>query len=731
MGSVDVAALLGNRAMFTLAVEGCDELLRVVRFGGHEGISSLFDFRLEVASSTFSLDILVGKSALLTIEGVDGPRYIHGYVCEAGYFGESTSYTLYELILVPMLWRLGQRVSSRIFQGIATPRILTSVLEGAGLPRSQYRLELQGSYVPRDYCVQYHESDLDFISRLMEADGIYYYFEHKADKEVLVMTDRSEGGPPIEGDDTLRFADQHQREHISSFRVSEGVRPQRVSLRDKSLHQPHQSLAVSEGAGELEVYLYPGSYQEAGKGGAQKGGQQARLRLEALRADHRRAFGTSDSPRLLPGHVFSVADASRGHLEGAYRVVSVSHRGEQPQSLDEGASGGFHYSNNFECTDRKVPYRAPRITPRPAVRGAQTATVVGPGSEEIHVDEHGRVKVQFHWDRRDVHDDSSSCWVRVSQMWAGNGFGTMFLPRVGHEVIVDFLEGDPDRPIITGRIYTGFNQTPYPLPDEKTKSTIRSESSPGGGGSNELRFEDAKGSEEVFLHGQKDLNIVVENDKGQRIGHDERLSVGHDRSKTVTHDQTEVVGNNQTITVGSMHNETIGVNMSLTVGATLSVAVGGSAVLGVGGGGMLTIDGSKNEAVSGDSSTAVGGGQQLSVGGSASEAIGGGKGVDVAGDSAESVGGGKSVSVAQNLTQSAGKNIALSASKHLNVSSGENLNMSAGKNAAVVVAEKMTLKCGDATVTIQKNGDITIQSKKLNIKASGDVTVQGANVKLN
>lgn len=723
MGTNEAVALLGNRAMFTLTVEGCDEALRVVRFGGREAISTLFDFRLEVASSTLPLDALVGKTAVLTIEGVEAPRYIHGFVCEAGYFGESSRYTLYEITLVPAVWRLHQRVSSRIFQELTTPQILAKVLEGAGILRAQYRLELQATYTARDYCVQYHESDLDFISRLMEADGIYYFFEHRSDKQVLVMTDRNGGGPPIDGDVTLRLADEHEHERVSHFRLSESVRPQRVSLRDKNLHQPHQSLEASDGVGDREIYEYPGGYQEPGKGGAERGGQQARLRLEALQAARRRGFGTSDSPRLLPGHVFSLADASRGHLEGDYRVTSVSHRGEQPQALDDDATGRFHYSNDFECTESDKPFRALRLTPRPAVRGAQTATVVGPGSEEIHVDEHGRVKVQFHWDRRDVHDESSSCWVRVSQMWAGNGFGTMFLPRVGHEVIVDFLEGDPDRPIITGRIYTGFNATPYPLPDEKTKSTIKSESSPGGGGSNELRFEDAKGSEEIFLHGQKDWNIVIEHDKAQKVGHDENLSVGHDRTKTVTHDQNETVGNNTTIVVGGMHNETIGMNKTVVVGANLSVAVGASATVAVGAGVGMTIDGSKTEMITGDSTTAVEG--------TATETVGGGKSVEVAADSAESVGGGKSLSVAENLTESAGKNIAIKASKHLNASAGENLNLSAGKNASVVVNEKVTLKCGDATVTIQKNGDITIQSKKLSIKASGDVVVQGSNIKLN
>ena len=735
-----MSALTGNQAMFTLTVEGCDEELRVVRFAGREAISTLFEFRLEVASETVPLADLVGQPALLKIDGLEGVRHVHGFVCEAGYIGETSSYTLHELTLVPAIWRLHQRSGCKIFQGDTTPQILTRVLEAAKLPRSQFRLELQATYEPRDYCVQYRESDLDFISRLMEENGIYYYFEHDADRHVLVMTDRGDGGSPIAGRSTLQLSGAHERERLSHFRVSEGVRPQRTALRDKNLHTPDVGLEAVEGAGEREIYDWAGRYQQLGKGEAPHlGGKQAKLRLEALQAPRRRGFGSSDSPRLVPGCTFELVDGVRAHLEGEYRLLAVRHRGEQPQVLDEGATGAFRYDNDFECHDKRLPYRAPRVTPRPTVHGAQTATVVGPGAEEIHTDEHGRVKVQFHWDRRDAHDDTSSCWVRVSQMWAGNGFGAMFLPRVGHEVIVDFLEGDPDRPIITGRVYTGLNAPPYPLPDEKTKSTIKSESSPGGGGSNELRFEDAKGSEEIFLHGQRDWNIVIEHDKAQEVGHDEALRVGNDRSKTVGHDQQETIGNNKTIVVGATHDETIGVDMTLmvganlaaTVGANVSLAVGGGVTVGIGGGRSTAVGGSSHEEVAGECVVTVGGGQTVAVAGALSEAVGGGKSAAVGGDSSESVGGGKSVSAAENVAQSAGKNLALSAGKHVNVSAGENLNVSAGKSAALLAADKLTIKCGDATVTLKKSGEVTIQASKLSVKASGDVVIKGSNIKMN
>ncbi len=740
MASDGAPAFLGNRAMFTFDVEGCDDELRVVRFVGREGISELFEFNLEIAAPTLPLDGLVGKPAVLAIEGAHGPRHVHGLVCEAGYIGESSSYTLYRVTLVPSIWRLRLRAGSRIFQQQTTPQILAKVLESAGIPRSHVRFNLQASYSPRDYCVQYRESDLDFISRIMEDAGICYHFEHEADKDVLVVSDRGDGGDPITGDPTLRFASEHEDERISRFLLSESMRPQRVSLRDMNLHQPDQSMEASEGAGaELEIYDYPGAFQEVGKGAPHKGGQQARLRLEALQASRRRGGGTSDSPRLTPGFVFTLADSTREHLTGEYRLIRVVHRGEQPQALDEGSAGRFHYSNEFDCTDKKIPYRPPRVTPRPFVRGAQTATVVGPGGEEVYVDEHGRVKVQFHWDRQGARDDASSCWVRVSQAWAGSGFGTMFVPRIGHEVIVDFLEGDPDRPIITGRVYTGLNTPPYPLPDEKTKSTIKSESSPGGGGFNELRFEDAKGSEEIFIHGQKDLNIVVGNDTSQQVGHDESLSVGNDRSKTVAHDESEAVGNDKSIQVGNNHTESIGSNMTITIGSNMTETVGANATHSIGAHLSETIGATKTETVTLASMLTIGAAYQVSVVGAMNETVGLAKMeeiglvkfVGVGQDSSEVVGGGKSVSAVDNITESAGKNIALTAGKHVNVTATQNLNLSSGKNATVVAADKFVLQCGGATITVKKNGDVAIKASKLSVKASGQVTIKGSKIKLN
>ena len=533
---MDVAkllALIGNRPVFTFEVEGCALPLRVVRFSGDEALSRLFEFHIEIASDGAELSDYVGKYGALTIEGIDEPRFVHGLIRHAEYVGETRDFVLHELVVVPQVWRLGNRQDCRIFQELPTPAIVQQVLEEAGVTADRFRFEVTGSYAPRNYCVQYRETDWDFISRLLEEDGIFYFFEHTEEKHVLVMADQPGAHKPIPGDPALWFNPPggfvNDREHVDAFRFGESVRPGRVSLRDFYFPKPDTPMEVREDFEkdpDLEVYDYPGEYRRPDRGAPDRGQTIARTRLEALQVPRRLGNGSGDCMRLIAGYTLTLKNHSADELNGAYKLVRVVHHGQQPQVLDQEASGEFSYRNEFVCMESAVPYRPPRVTPRPFVRGIQSATVVGPAEEEIHTDEQGRVKVQFHWDRRGSHDENSSCWVRVSQLWAGAGWGAMYLPRIGHEVLVDFIEGDPDRPIVTGRVYHGLNDTPYPLPQEKTKSTIKSDSSLGGGGFNEFRFEDLKHQEQVFLHAERNLDIHVKHDRMENVLHDRHLTVG-------------------------------------------------------------------------------------------------------------------------------------------------------------------------------------------------------------
>jgi type VI secretion system secreted protein VgrG len=502
-------ALLGDRPVFTFEA-GCGEL-RVVRFSGREGLSNTFEFHIELAGGWLDVANLVDKPAILKIEGVEAPRHISGVIASAEYVGQSQSYQLYTVQLVPWIWRLLHRQDCRVFQEQSTPDILRTVLTAAGLPSSRFRFKLLEEYAPRNYCVQYRESDLTFISRLMEEDGIFYFFEHSADDHVLVMADYPGAHPPIPGTPGLWFNPPGgmaaDREHVHEFRFGERIRPGKVSLRDYNLHKPSQPMDVAEAAkvrAELEVYQFPGEYQDPGQGGSHQGKSQARVRLEALQARRRGGTGSGDCPRLTPGHSMQLLGHSRRDLDGDYRVVQVVHHGDQPQVLDEEAAGQFSYSNEFTVTELAQPFRPEADTPRPVMRGLQTATVVGPADEEVYTDEHGRVKVQFHWDRLDLFDETSSCWVRVSQLWAGNGWGSdvpaAHRPR-GAGRLRRGRPGPPDRD--GPRVPRREQARPIRSRTDKTKTTIKSDSSLGGGGFNELRFEDRKGAEEVFLHAQK------------------------------------------------------------------------------------------------------------------------------------------------------------------------------------------------------------------------------------
>jgi type VI secretion system secreted protein VgrG len=351
-------------------------------------------------------------------------------------------------------------------------------------------------------------------------------------------------------------------EAVFTYRHSQEIRTGKMSFRDFNFEKPTLDLEKDKTAPRddaLEAYDYPGRYLEPDVGTT-----VAELRLQAVQAPRISGQGESLVRRFIPGYLFTLDEHPRSDFNREYLLTWIHHEGTQPHG---GASveGEYKYNNQFRCLPSDVPYRPPLRTPRPIVEGTQTAIVTGPSGEEIYPDKHGRVKVQFHWDREGQYDENTSCWIRVSQLWAGKNWGAMWIPRIGHEVIVDFLEGNPNKPIIIGRVYHGDNQPPYTLPDDKTKSTIKSDSSKGGGGSNEIRFEDLKGSEEIYTHAQKDQNEVVENNMSTSVGNDQSLTVGHDRTKTVKHDEKTTIENDRTQTVNGTHTEWIKKDTMITV----------------------------------------------------------------------------------------------------------------------------------------------------------------------
>ena len=559
--------------LVTFKVTGLNKDLHVLAFQGDEQVSRLFQLNLALASpsSDISFDQVVGKACVLTIKGEHGDRYLHGMVNIFEQRERARRFTVYHASVVPAAWSLLQRHDCRIFQRKSAKQIVEQVLKQGKI---EHRFQL-GSKQPqeREYCVQYRESDWSFVSRLLEQEGLYYFFVHEQGKHTLVIGNDVQCHPPLAGKPALGYhppaAQTPDTEHVFALSYREVVCSGAVTLNDFSFKKPTLDFKAPKQASkhtELELYDYPGLYTlpEQGKG-------LAEVRLQEAQAPRGVAEGGSDSIRLTSGHYFALEDHYRQDLNRKYMVTAVWHSGEKHEDLEAGAvSQRVRYSNTFRCMPRDTPFRPPRTTPTPRVTGTQTAMVVGPSGQEIYTDKHGRVKVHFHWDRLGKRDENSSCWIRVSQLWAGQSWGAMWIPRIGHEVIVDFLEGNPDRPIIIGRVYHAQNPVPYTLPDDKTRSTIKSNSSPGGGGYNELRFEDKKSSEEIFIHAEKDYNIVVENDRTSLIKRDRTETVDRDQKVTVNDDRKLHVKND------SLHTAT---DITLEGSKTITLKVGGSTIV--------------------------------------------------------------------------------------------------------------------------------------------------------
>ncbi len=511
----------GNEPKFLFEVSGTSYQISVVDFNLNERISFPFEVTASLAcEDEINFDDVVGKEALLTILSDDKDRYCHGIISQFMQIGISGRFYLYRAIVVPSLWLLSHEQDCRIFQNKTVEDIVKQVLQDAGITSDRFDFRLQNSLPPREYCVQYRESDLNFISRLIEEEGIFYFFEHSKNKHVLVFGDSTVAYKPIQGKADVTFNPAgmvEEEEAVYGFSFSKQVFSGKITQKDFNFEKPSLDLKSEEkdkSYQKLEVYDYPGKYADQGRGK-----KLTKIRLEESMTFKERGEGQSRCPRFTPGFKYKLTDHDRRGFNQEYLLVEVRHSGGQPQVLEEQARSdiGLTYSNYFLSIPSSGTLRPERKSLRPVVEGLQTAIVTGPQNEEIYTDEYGRVKVQFHWDREGNKDDKTTCWIRVGQVWAGKGWGAVFIPRVGDEVLVDFLEGDPDKPIIVGSVYNEDQKPLYPLPDEKTKSTIKTKSYPNDSGYNEIRFEDNKGKEEIYIHSQKDMSTVVENDQSATI----------------------------------------------------------------------------------------------------------------------------------------------------------------------------------------------------------------------
>lgn len=562
---------------------------QVRRFRLREAVSKPYELSLDLVAHVSSEDVdtgeLLGADVELELERGSVSRSIQGLVHRVSSIAADADELVVRLEVVPAWSYLAQHVDTRIFQDKTVPEILQEVL-GAAL--GQYGRTLDASrlhedYLVRDYCVQYAESDLAFASRLMEEEGIGYVFrpEESGGKltgvELMVLVDQDPSQPNAAFEDVEGIfegevsiiadrPDTADEESIQSLEWARPEQPNKVVLRRYNWKRPapdgipQAERSVEPRRGRVrEVYLpddrrrVEDELGNEGYEGTELDEDEAivaRRRFELLAGDHGRGHGTANLVGMLAGGIFTLADHASPALVGKRLLVTrVEHVGYAPETQRSAAAEGPRFQCTFECTPADVPLRPALATPRPRIHGPQTAVVTGPPGEEIHTDRHGRVKVRFHWDRLSPLDDTSSCWVRVAQTLAGPGWGSWSLPRVGMEVVVDFLDGNPDRPLVTGCVYNGDNRPPYDMPAGKSKTTIKSQTSPGGGGSNELRFDDGAGSEEVYFHAQKDHNEVVENDHTRTVKNDETIDVKVDRSLSVGGNESIAVQGDRAITV--------------------------------------------------------------------------------------------------------------------------------------------------------------------------------------
>ena len=709
-------------------------------FTGHESLSRLFSFELDLLSTDpeIKFEKIIGQKVTIRVRlGKNKERYFHGIISRFMQTGSDVGLANYRATMVPALWFLTRTADCRIFQSKKVPDIIQEILKENGV--TDIKTVLKASYEPRDYCVQYRETDFNFVSRLMEQYGIFYFFEHEEKKHTVVLSDDLSAHQPCPEQSKVSWnphgSDNLDEDVITSLQWEETFRFGKYAVTDYNFETPSTSLRAEVktqievgGNSKYEIYDYPGEYGKKAEGDG-----IAKIRMQEEEAQYKVISGNGTARVFTTGYKFTLQDYVRKDVNGDYVLTQVQHVASVGNTYTTGTAGGGNeddYSNSFSCIPAKRPFRSPQVTPKPMVQGPQTAVVVGKSGEEIWTDKYGRVKVQFHWDRYGKMNESSSCWVRVSQNWAGKQWGAMFIPRIGQEVIVEFLEGDADEPIVTGRVYNAEQTVPYALPANQTQSGIKSNSSKGGGGSNEWRFEDKKGSEEVYLHGQKDWNILIENDKGQTIGHDETLEVKNNRTKKVGVDQSETIGSNKTIEVGGNHTEDVKGSVSITIGGTKAETV--------------TINSSESILVAKELS--IGGAYQVTVGAAMNETVGGAKMEEVGLYKSEMVGGKRSLSVASDFTQDIGGKLGLTV-KQDRTEDISGKHTETVKKEYSIKAKKMTIECeeeisfivGKASIVMKKNGNILIKgndvskeaSGKINLKASGDVTVKGGKIKGN
>ncbi|MBS4467535.1 type VI secretion system tip protein VgrG [Cronobacter sakazakii] len=710
-----------NRITVQLPVEG----LLFWKLSGREALSEPFMFTLTLLGTDARADrsALLGQPVTVTIptQALMTPRYLNGKVTRVAVSAvelSGTRYAAYELTVEPDLWPMQRDRNLRIFQGQTVPQIVKTLL---GESRVNMEERLSGSYRVWEYCVQYQESSLDFISRLLELEGIAYHFRHEQDRHTLVLTDAPGQYEPFPGYETIPYhvtpsGGSTDEEGISQWALEDSVTPGIYSLDDYDFRKPNAWLfqarqnPLSPQPGSIDVYDWPGRFVEHGHGEF-----YARIRQERWQVEHRQTQGTATALGIAPGHTFVLRNAPFFGDNGEYLTTIAHYRFEENRYASGPDSNTLH-EIRFEVIPADVPYRPAQKTPWPRTYGPQTAKVVGPQGESIWTDKYGRVKVKFHWDRLGKGDDTSSSWVRVSSAWAGQGFGGVQIPRVGDEVVVDFINGDPDRPLITGRVYNEASMPPWALPAAATQMGFLSRSKDGSpDNANALRFEDKAGEEQVWLHAEKNMDTEIENDETHSVGSNRTKTIGANETTTVKKNRTETVVVNETITVHQNRTETVDGNETITIHSNRTetvdqnedVRIGQNQSVTVNGAQTLRVDKTKTETIALASMLNVGLAQNTNIGAAYVLNVGAGWMTNVG---------------AMQM-----HNVALKYS----VNSGKDLSLSAGTTADFSAEDKITLVCGESMIVLEQNGTITLSANKIKMVGEKVIDIDGTEININ
>ena len=739
---------------------------------GNEQISRLFEFRVRLISesSSISAKSLLGQDMsvevdLTTEKGGGGKRYLSGQVVQFTYIGRDGDFYSYMAVLRPKLWHATRRTDFKIFQNQKAPDIIKSVLAKYNLSIDD---KLSGSYRNWVYMVQYDESDFNFVSRVMESEGIYYYFSHSNGNHTLVLADDIGSHSPLpNGPSTIpyysgdRAAHVHDEDFIDGWSFAEDVASGHFAADDYDFEKPKalldtkQQQPAGHAEDSREIYKWPGGYTEVADGE-----NYARIHIEQQKAPREAAHGEGNARNIAPGYLFTFSKYPRPDQNKEYLIEAAYYRFEENVYRSDGAGGSgaakrtgtdspTSYRIGFDVVPKTTPYRSQEVTPKPHTTGPQTAVVVGPPGEEIYTDKYGRVKVQFHWDRYGKMDENSSCWIRVSSPWAGSNYGGIHIPRIGQEVVVDFINGDPDYPIITGRVYNAMQMPPWDLPANKTQSGFLTRSTKGGtpghglhnspGTANAIRFEDKAGQEQLWLHAQKDQLTEVENDEDKWVGQDRRKTIDRDEFNTIHRDRTEIVDRNEKINVHGWRTEEVDLDETITIHQNRKERVDHNETISIGD--NRTEDVGKNEKID------IGINQSLKVGSNRDKTIGKNEKDKIGKNWSIKVGSFKIETIGLAYLQNVGlaKMVNIGAAYNLNVGAamitnvvltrtdtvGQSQSVNVGKHYKLKAGESITLEVGKSILIMKKDGSVTLNGKEIDVVGSQHIGLESKRIDLN